>query len=421
MSNPIVGRLRSLRKGLFALFLVLCALLALILVAIQIEQHLFRRRAERLLAEVQSLELRKTPWQEAQAKFHEPGVRREYDAPCDEHKCSLSIELGDFWFNFLSKRNPFVRLDDYFRWRLRRPDEFHPFENALFASLRLYVRVGGHPARVLASIGMRDGIVWSKGISVDIATYARNGSWTSSDGGRVEYTLIASARSLPRFDFYETALDNPQLALHPDYAIGRPGGCEICVWGWVKFTPYAAPTDIRRLMQFDLSCLTRWHPCLDQNDIMPAAWAQYLAERPHLEGTSGAISCPVSAVEMAGRDSTHLALVEVVKYQEKVDSQGYRDATARVRVLEHLKGLPDWQVGEIRDVSISLGWSKTPQRIRPESHLILIAGLGPLREMRIDPGFGCPVISVSETTLAQLRRGIAQDYRQDDSAMDNPQ
>jgi hypothetical protein len=68
------------------------------------------------------------------------------------------------------------------------------------------------------------------------------------------------------------------MTLHPNYLISRPGGCEICISGYVHFTPYADPGDIRRLMQLNLSCLTRIHPCLDQNDIMPAAWKQYLAE-----------------------------------------------------------------------------------------------------------------------------------------------
>jgi len=392
-------------------------LLSITFIAIQIEQHLFRRRAELLLSQVQSLELRKTSWQEAQAKLKQWGPEPESYLPCNEHECSLRITLNDFVTGILLGKNIFVRLDDYLRWRLKLSYNTGPFERALFAMFRTYVRAGGHPARIAASIGMRDGIIWGKGISVGIETYARNGTWTSSDGGPVEYTLIASAQSVSRFSFYETGLYNPQLALHPDYAIGRPGGCEICVMGWVKFTPYAAPTDTRHLTQFNLSCLTRWHPCLDQNDIMPAAWKQYLAEKQHMNAPSKADSCPPSAVEVVGRDSSHIALGEVVEYRDKIDSQGYHEDSAKVRVLDRLKGLPEWKVGEIREVPILLETSKPNLKIQSGVRLILFAGIGPLRDMRIDPGFDCPVISADETNLALIRQGISQDY----SATDKPQ
>jgi hypothetical protein len=283
-------------------------LLSSVLVASQIEQQIFRRRAERLLFEVQSIDLRKTPWSAARTQFQHWGANRKFDDACNEHSCFLTITLEEFVYRYMSSRNIFIKLDDYFRWRLKLSYSVGPFQRALQALFRGYMRVGGRPSDVVADIGMRDGIVWSKGITLHIETYSKNGPWTSSDGGNVEYTLIATARSVPRFNFFQARQNDPQLALHPDYAIGRPGGCEICVLGWAKFTPYAASEDVNRLMRFDLSCLTRWHPCLTQTDIMPAAWAQYIAERPRVDGTwaqyvaehprvdgtSDPISCPPS-------------------------------------------------------------------------------------------------------------------------------
>src|SRR5258706_16044202 len=70
VSNDAVGRFRSLLKFLFALALSLCTVLFLTWLAGRIEQHFFRRRAELLLSQVQSLELRRTPWQDAQIQLN---------------------------------------------------------------------------------------------------------------------------------------------------------------------------------------------------------------------------------------------------------------------------------------------------------------------------------------------------------------
>ena len=211
--------------------------------------------------------------------------------------------------------------------------------------------MGGRPARIVATVGMRDGIVWSKGFSVIIETFAKNGPWTSFHGGSVEYTLMANSHSVPRFDYYGSNWMGAQLQLHPDYMIGRPSGCEICVDGWAKFTPYTAPADMHRLMQFDLSCLTRWYPCLTESDIMPAAWAQYEVEQPRVNELRDQLVCSPSIIEMLGRDSANMATGEILGYHQRVDNQGYHHVDIRIRVLERLKGAADGKLGETHELS----------------------------------------------------------------------
>ncbi len=148
-----MGRIRSLRRALLALFLGLCVLFSLALVVSQIEQHLFRRRAELLLAEIQSVELRKTPWHEAQTQFQRWGPESKLDDQCNEHKCFLEITLDERVLGYLSKTNLFVKLDDYFRWRLKLSYDVGPFVRLEFVLLRAYMRMGGRPSRVLARSG----------------------------------------------------------------------------------------------------------------------------------------------------------------------------------------------------------------------------------------------------------------------------
>jgi hypothetical protein len=405
-----VGRLRSLRRALLALFLGLCVLLSLAILASQVEQRLFRRRAELLLAEIQSFELRKTPWSEAKPQLQRWRANTEVGSPCNDQKCSLSITLNQIVLGFISKSNVFVYLDDYFRWRLKLSYNEGPFVKLQWALLRAHMRFGGRPARVVATVGMRDGIVWSKGFSVFIETYANNGPWTSSDGGPAEYTLIAETHSVPRFDYHASNWINPQLKLHPDYMIGRPGGCEICVEGWTRFTPFASPADAHRLMQLDLSCLTRWHPCLTQSDIMPAAWAQHEAEQPRVDEVRDQLACSPLIIELLGRDSANMATGEIMGYRERVNDKGHHHVDVRIKVLERLKGAPEWKAGETREVSDITGIGGDSTRLRAGTRLIFFGGWGGLKELRIDPGYGCPILFLNETNLSLVRRGIAQDY-----------
>src|ERR1700722_19812972 len=130
--------------------------------------------------------------------------------------------------------------------------------------------MGGHPTKVIGTVGMRDGTVWSKGFQTSIEAYWHVDEFTA---------LISNVESIPQFDSSTRFISDPQLTLHPNYVIRRQSGC--CDdFGYVRFTPQADPNDVHRLMQFDLSCLTRIRPCVDQSEVIPTAWKQYLAELP---------------------------------------------------------------------------------------------------------------------------------------------
>jgi hypothetical protein len=256
-----------------------CAVLILLLLASQIEQHIFRSRAESLLSQLQSLELRKTPWPDAQHQLKRWDAETTFHDQCNADACSITITLFEPVYGFAYHRNIFVRLDDYFRWRFKLSYDEGPFVRTEIGLFRGYMLMGGRPARVIAEVGMRSGVVWSKGFSVYIETYWHNipdfapGRW-------FEYTLVAETRTVPNLDSSGRNSGDPQLTLHPSYVIDRPGGCEICVLGYVHFTPYADAGDIQRLSQLNLSCLTRLRPCRVEKDIMPSAWKQYLTEHP---------------------------------------------------------------------------------------------------------------------------------------------
>jgi hypothetical protein len=326
---------------------------------------------------------------------------------CDAHICSFQVTLDEFVFAHFIQRNPFVKLDDYFRWRLKMSYNTGPFERMEYALLQAYVRLGGHPARVTANIRMRDGTVWGKDFSVWIESYGHPVDW--SGNWRSEFTLIASAYSVSRFERHFFGPIDLQLMLHPYYSIGRPSGCTICVEGWAIFTPYAAPADVHRLLQMDLSCLTRWRHCLTQSDIMPVAWAQYLSERPVLYGSNRELACSSSFLEILGRDSANIAMVEILRQHEKVEHQGDGLEEAKVRLVKKLKGVADWNVGETREVSLWGGIGES-MKLPAGKQLLLFRRRGPSTETWTVSLPTCPITWVNETYLSLIRRGIDQDY-----------
>jgi len=253
--------------------------------------------------------------------------------------------------------------------------------------------------------------VWSKGFAVLIDAYQLNTSKIFGNTWDGFSTLVAETRSVSRFD-----IGGAQLALHPDYAIGQPGGCEGCVMGWTKFTAYADPADVRRLTQLDLSRLTRWHSCLNQSDMIAAASSQYSVEhnRGREDRTQATSSSPIT--EMLGRDSSRIATGNILDYREIVDSDGSRYGRATVRVGKSIQGATDWGMGEIREVRVKLGSKQEYANLRRRAEIVFFGRWDRSDDMRPDPGYGCPFILANESNLNLIRAGAARDYAATDDA-----
>lgn len=403
-------RFRFLWKWIVVGLTSLCVLLCAAFAASQIEQHIFRRKAERLLAEVQALELRQTPWSDLESLLHRWGPDIDSRFPCNDSECSITLD--EAVFSFMRYNTFFLGLDDYLRWRMKLSYAEGPFIRAEGRLLPIYIRLGGRPAEVSASLGARQGILSTKNFAVSI--WAHN---PDLFGGNV-YGLFAAANTVPRFIGSPANSIAPQIELHPYYSIGGPDGCEICIAGWVKFTPYADSADIRRLMQFDLSCLMRFHQCLTQEDVMPVAWKQYETESPQIRKMwDKPPGCSPSVLELLGRDSIKVATGEVVGgiHTDHVWSGGYRDGHVPIRVLAALKGVPDWKPGQVHIVPTTAVSPQQEAELHKGTRLVLFGAWGGRHaqiEINLSRG-GCPIVPLNQSNLVFVQRGIAQDYSAD--------
>jgi hypothetical protein len=123
--------------------------------------------------------------------------------------------------------------------------------------------------QVFADLIVKNGTLASEYYHVTVDA----GTWDS--GQWWDYSLIGSAGATPN-----VLAGRQGYTRHPLYGVVMPSGCEVCKAIGFVFDPSADSAAVDRLMQFDLSCLTRLiHPCRTEADIMPNAWAQAEADR----------------------------------------------------------------------------------------------------------------------------------------------
>jgi hypothetical protein len=124
--------------------------------------------------------------------------------------------------------------------------------------------------QVFADLIVKNGTLASEYYHVTVDA----GTWDS--GQWWDYSLIGSAGATPN-----VLAGRQGYTQHPLFAVGMPSGCEGCKHIYFVFDPSLDSVTVNRLMQFDLSCLTRLiRPCSNEGDIMPNAWAQYRLDYP---------------------------------------------------------------------------------------------------------------------------------------------
>ncbi|NUQ27006.1 MAG: hypothetical protein HOQ35_00595 [Acidobacteriaceae bacterium] len=228
--------LRALKIAGIAVLL----LLAITITAVHIQEYRLEQNTAELLADIRGIDLGKSDWNRAQ-KFIErwkPWGRASEN--CSTADCYFSVTL--------SQSTP-------------------PYQASLTRKLAFLTRAvlqhafgKDDAADIRASITVIDGKIWGRGLILGITKYH------AADKQR--YPIIAEARTV----------DSPQSNLivetyHPEFSIGGPAGCTICIAGWLSYTPFADSATISRLMDFRLDCLHRQVACDDREDIMPAATA----------------------------------------------------------------------------------------------------------------------------------------------------
>jgi hypothetical protein len=322
--------------------IALVALLVLAFLFVQGQQYLLRYRSRHLLADFHSLRLKQSTWADAQRLMSHWGAFGHYDGTCTAADCMYFITLQDQGSTINLKLYNFMEA----HW---------PQSYSGITFFRIYAFLGGRGAEMQMGLVIEDGTVERSGIGIRLDVLPDKLSCEFDCNG---YALLLSARASDSLN--RDADKGPwilgrdeQLAQHPDYKVGRPGGCMNCMFGEVTFTPYASQSDIDKLTTYDLSCLTRhFHPCRSLPDLLPAArdWHLYprlegVAEPPEPSGPPRPCDIPVFAL---GRDATSVLEVKVLSVATSREPPydmyplGRDFESAKVQIVSVLKGKTIW-------------------------------------------------------------------------------
>jgi hypothetical protein len=346
----------AVRAVLFVGGLILSVVL-LTFLAVQTQQRMLRWRAERLLADMHQIRLYQSTWADAQRLMHRWGAWGHYDGSCIVASCKYRIEMDSIAFY-----SPHVPRHAWLDWLLIH-DRFN-----------LYQWFGGRGSAFLATFTVHDGTIWRESTAIGVSVPRRR----IRRDNDFDLFLSISAGSYQRL---HRTIENPflhmsgaeGLAGHPYYKVGRPDGCMInCQIGAVYYSTHTPPSEIERLTSYDLSCFTRFKPCAEIEDLLPAAKEWHLYKEDELQQSSSPEKpCDIPVWALA-RDARYVLAVEALSAKMLNDHEDYGELhheAARVRIVSSLKEPAPWLPGAIVSAN-HLYWLNDASRSSEDEHLV---------------------------------------------------
>ena len=226
------------RRVLFAVFILLVA--AWIWSAGN--QWFLRWRGERLLADIQALEVSKSSWTDAEALRKKWGFRYSVDS-CTPEKCEYGIQIdhgltGWFWgYPDIGVMNWMPRIAD---------------------------NVGLRFAVISAGFTVEKGIVTSKSFEEMVRLPVRDWFTPGTILGQELVVRSREAADFSRYTWpgYEYDTEISRIYRHSAITADKRGLV-------VTYSPDGDISERAKLMDFHLDCITRFIPCKNEREILP--------------------------------------------------------------------------------------------------------------------------------------------------------
>lgn len=202
------------------------------------DQWILRWRAEKLLADIDSIQINRSTWADAETLIAKWRKNHDVSVLCGDEGCEYSLHYSHILL-------PALRG--------------YPDEGVKNYLPRLIDHIGLRSEAVMGSLREKDGVLVEKGFAEEVALPVR--VWFDRGGAYVPELAVWSGETT-QFHRYEPGLGSPDARrtarnMKGPYGLG------------VRFLPTEDVAERAALMDFRMSCLTRLSPCLNEGEILP--------------------------------------------------------------------------------------------------------------------------------------------------------
>jgi hypothetical protein len=214
-------------------------------------QWLLRWRAEKLLADIQALEVNRSSWSDAQRLMRRWGRWGDYRGTCTAESCEYGIGIAHVL-----------------------PERFRGYPDAGVKNWlpRLMDHLGQRSAVIAGGFSVERGKVTKKSFMETITLPVQ--VWFARGGAYVPELFVSSTE----YERFSSDEDDSRLRSHIKVRnLKGPWGLR------TQFSSQVEPVERAALMSFQFSCITRFSGCLSERDILPEGW-RMLEEKRHKSG-----------------------------------------------------------------------------------------------------------------------------------------
>jgi hypothetical protein len=387
-----------LRIGVVAVLVILAAAAGFV----QIQQHILRWRAERLLADIRAIQMGKSTWADAQRLMTQWGAWGEYQGDCTERSCEYVISIDDFshaYHHFPVLWGGQSGLDSRLPHWLIRP----------------YAWAGGRFVVLEARFSVVRGFIRSKEFGVLAALYPTGYNPERVPAPFPDAAILVATTCAPVvFHWSSFSLTKPNSVEGQEMSLLLEDDLQGHL-ARAQYTPFTDEETVRSLFDFNLGCIARWKDCRTAAELMPGAesvWKSFKAGITKDESDEYPKELPLWR---AARDAEYVTVAKILPVLKGGADRQSSD-TRVFRIEKLLKG--DTGVSNAGPYMVNTIGSSEVCQLSPDERNMLDMGKdvilifdAPLNEPSTPEleQKSCVVAPMDQQGLSQVHHGIERD------------